>query len=154
MAREDAGETPYEDIGELAGIEDRQRIKNYITRAMGADSRAGARGACLGEGITHEQFDVIEAAVLKRYPKVSLYTGFGVNAQSLEGQILKQVMLEGVDKGIVALPVHDAVAVTQDNAEWAKEAMLKAWFEHTNSRGSVAKSRVKVDYPAPLLLRA
>ena len=86
--------------------------------------------------------------------KVSLYTGFGVNAQSLEGQILKQVMLEGVDKGIVALPVHDAVAVTQDNAEWAKEAMLKAWFEHTNSRGSVAKSRVKVDYPAPLLLRA
>ena len=154
MALEDAGETPYEDIGELAGIEDRQRIKDYITRAMGANSQAAARGACLGEGITHKQFDVIEAAVLKRYPKVSLYTGFGVNAQSLEGQILKQVMLEGVDKGIVALPVHDAVAVTQDNAEWAKEAMLKAWFEHTNSRGSVAKSRVKVDYPAPLLLRA
>ncbi|MDC1503196.1 hypothetical protein N8559_09120 [Gammaproteobacteria bacterium] len=154
MALEDAGETPYEDICELAGIDDRQRIKNYVTRAMGADSRDGAKGACLGEGITHEQFDVIEAAVLKRYPKVSLYTGFGVNAQSLEGQILKQVMLEGVDKGIVALPVHDAVAVTQDNAEWAKEAMLKAWFEHTNSRGSVAKSRVKVDYPAPLLLRA
>ncbi|MDC1231662.1 hypothetical protein N8076_00115 [Gammaproteobacteria bacterium] len=154
MALEDAGETPYEDICELAGIDDRQRIKNYVTRAMGADSRDGAKGACLGEGITHKQFDVIEAAVLKRYPKVSLYTGFGVNAQSLEGQILKQVMLEGVDKGIVALPVHDAVAVTQDNAEWAKEAMLKAWFEHTNSRGSVAKSRVKVDYPAPLLLRA
>jgi hypothetical protein len=148
MAGEDAGETPYEDICELAGLEDRQRIKNYITRAMGADSRATARGACFSEGITHEQFDVIEAAVLKRYPKVSLYTGFGVNAQSLEGQILKQVMLEGVDKGIVALPVHDAVAVTQDNAEWAKEAMLKAWFEHTNSKGPAAKSRVKVDYPA------
>jgi hypothetical protein len=154
MAGEDAGDTPYEDIGELAGIEDRQRIKDYITRAMGANSQAAARGACLGEGITHKQFDVIEAAVLKRYPKVSLYTGFGVNAQSLEGQILKQVMLEGVDKGIVALPVHDAVAVTQDNAEWAKEAMLKAWLEHTNSRGSVAKSRVKVDYPVVPILRA
>lgn len=56
-------------------------------------------------------------------------------------------MLEGVDKGIVALPVHDAVAVVQGNEEWAKEAMLRAWFEHANSTGSVAKSRIKVDYP-------
>ncbi|MDA7782336.1 hypothetical protein N9A05_02400 [Gammaproteobacteria bacterium] len=147
IAGEDAGETPYEDIGELAGIEDRQRIKNYITIAMGSSSREEATGACFGEGITHKQFDVIEAAALKRYPKLNLYTGFGVNAQSLEGQILKQVMLEGVEQGIVALPVHDAVAVTQDNAEWAKEAMLRAWFEHANSGGGVARSRVKVDYP-------
>jgi hypothetical protein len=146
IAGEDAGDTPYEDIGELAGIEDRQRIKNYITIAMGSSSREDATGACFGEGITHKQFDVIEAAVLKRYPKLSLYTGFGVNAQSLEGQILKQVMLEGVEQGIVALPVHDAVAVTQDNADWAKEAMLRAWFEHANTGGGVARSRVKVDY--------
>ena len=147
IAGEDAGETPYEDIGELAGIEDRQRIKNYITIAMGSSSREDARGACYKEGISNSLFNVIEAAVLKRYPRLSLYTGFGVNAQSLEGQILMQVMLEGVEQGIVALPVHDAVAVTQDNAEWAKEAMLRAWFEHANSGGGVARSRVKVDYP-------
>jgi len=147
IAGEDAGDTPYEDIGELAGIDDRQQIKNYITIAMGADSRGGAKGACVIEGITHEQFDAIEAAALKRYPKISLYSGFGVNAQSLEGQILKQVMLEGVDKGIVALPVHDAVAVIQDNADWAKEAMLRVWAEHANSGAGVAQSRVKVDYP-------
>ena len=146
IAGEDAGETPYEDIGELAGIEDRQRIKSYITIAMGSSSREDATGACFGEGITRKQFDVIEAAALKRYPKLNLYTGFGVNAQSLEGQILKQVMLEGVEQGIVALPVHDAVAVTQDNADWAKEAMLRAWFELANSGGGVARSKVKVDY--------
>ena len=147
IAGEDAGDTPYEDIGELAGIEDRQRIKDYITIAMGADSQEGAKGACVSEGITHKQFDVIEAAALKRYPKLNLYTGFGVNAQSLEGQILKQVMLEGVGQDIVALPVHDAVAVTQDNADWAKKAMLRAWAEQANSGGGVARSRVKVDYP-------
>ena len=105
------------------------------------------RKACTGEDIAYELFDVIETAVLKRYPKRCLYTGFGVNAQSLEGQILKQVMLEGVEQGIVALPVHDAVAVTQDNADWAKEAMLRAWFEHANSGDGVVRSRVKVDYP-------
>ena len=146
IAGEDAGDTPYEDIGELAGIEDRQRIKMYTTIAMGSSSREDATGACFGEGITHKQFDVIEAAALKRYPKLNLYTGFGVNAQSLEGQILKQVMLEGVEQGIVALPVHDAGAVTQDNADWAQEAMLRAWFEYANTGGGIAMSRVKVDY--------
>jgi hypothetical protein len=148
IAGEDAGDTPYEDIGELAGDIERQRIKMYTTIAMGSSSREDARGACYKEGISNSLFDVIEAAVLKRYPKVGLYVGFGVNAQSLEGQILKQVMLEGVEQGIVSLPVHDAVAVTQDNADWAKEAMLRAWFEHANSGDGVARSRVKVDYPA------
>ena len=56
-------------------------------------------------------------------------------------------MLEGVEQGIVALPVHDAVAVTQDNSDWAKGAMLRAWAEHANSGGEVARSRVKVDDP-------
>ena len=56
-------------------------------------------------------------------------------------------MLEGVWQDIVALPVHDAVAVTQDNADWAKKAMLRAWAEQANSGGGVARSRVKVDYP-------
>ena len=53
-------------------------------------------------------------------------------------------MLEGVEQGIVALSVHDAVAVPQDNADWAKEAMLRAWFEHANSGGGIARSRVRV----------
>ena len=39
-----------------------------------------------------------------------------------------------------------AVAVTQDNAEWAKEAMLRAWTEHANTGGGLAQSRVKVDF--------
>ena len=56
-------------------------------------------------------------------------------------------MLEGVEQGIVALSVHDDVAVPQDNDDWAKEAMLRAWFELANSGCGVARSRVKVDYP-------
>ena len=35
------------------------------------------------------------------------------------------------------------VAVTQDNADWAKEAMLRAWAEHANTGGGVARFRVK-----------
>ena len=93
-------------------------------------------------------YGAIEEAAQKRYPKLKLFSGFGLHAQSLEGQILKQVMLEGIKNDIVTLPVHDAVAVTQGNKEWAKEAMLNAWSEHANKTGSNAQSRVKIDYPS------
>ena len=47
----------------------------------------------------------------------------------------------------VAFSEHDAAAVTQDNADWAKEAMLRVWADYANSGGGVAQSRVNVDYP-------
>ncbi|MDP6650863.1 MAG: hypothetical protein QGF90_01915 [Gammaproteobacteria bacterium] len=131
----------------VAGIENRQMVKDFFTIAMGASDRGGAQKACQLEGISKKEFEQIETASLRRFPELTLFKGFGIHAQNLEGQILKQVMLEGVDNDIVALPVHDAVAVVHGNEEWATEAMLKAWTEHTNSTGSDARSRVKVDYP-------
>ena len=65
---------------------------------------------------------------------------------------LKHKSFEGVgvlrdSAGALALACTlSAVAVTQDNAEWAKEAMLRAWAEHANSGGAVGRSRIKVDY--------
>ena len=63
-------------------------------------------------------------------------------AQNLEAQILKRVMLQGVEKDIVCLPVHDAVAVQQRHEQWAVEAMISTWSEVV---GSDVKPRVKVD---------
>jgi hypothetical protein len=55
----------------------------------------------------------IEAATVKRFPMLKLHKGWGINAQNLEGAMLRVVMLKGVEKDIVVLPVHDAVAVQQ-----------------------------------------
>jgi hypothetical protein len=96
-----------------------------------------------------ETFCSLEQASLERFPKLSLFSGWGVYAQSLEGAILKRVMLEGVSKGIVALPVHDAVAVQQEHADWAQEAMLKGWDEVVGKKGP--KPRLKVDYPVAFI---
>ena len=41
----------------------------------------------------------------------------------------KKVLLQGVDAGIVCLPVHDAVAVQRRHVDWAVEAMTNAWAE-------------------------
>jgi len=49
--------------------------------------------------------------------------GWGIKAQGLEGEILRKVMVEGVKLGISSLPVHDALAVNHEHADWAQEAM-------------------------------
>ena len=99
--------------------------------------------ACNSTGMTTKAFETIEHATLKRFPKLDLYKGWGLHAQNLEGQILKDVLLEGIKKDIVCLPVHDAVAVQQQHQDWAKEVMLETWQAHLNG----VKTKVKVDLP-------
>lgn len=47
-----------------------------------------------------------------------LFDGIGVKLQSLEGSILRRVILRGVDKAIVCLPTHDAIACKASDAKW------------------------------------
>lgn len=142
---EDAGDTPYEDICEIASINDRQKCKNFITRAMGASSQESALNACHLQGISSAEFHALREATLKRYPKVRIFEGFGVNAQSIEGQILKDAMLTATDAGKVLLPVHDAAAVVQSDVDWAQDLLLELWEKHANTKGGKAKARLKVD---------
>ena len=48
-------------------------------------------------------------------------------------------------QGTVCLPVHDAIAVQRQHAEWAKEVMLETWSRHMDG----VKTVVKVDMAAP-----
>jgi len=140
---QDAGETPYEDIGELCKLDNRDRVKQFITVAMGASDETKAFKALNRDGFNAELFEQIKQGTLKRYPKLKLFDGWGLSAQNLEGAILRKVMLEGIEQGIVSLPVHDAIAVKQGDAEWAKEAMERVWSDETLG----GKTRLKVDYP-------
>jgi len=64
---------------------------------------------------------------------------------------LKHKSFEGVgvlrdSAGALALACTlSGLAVAQDNADWAKVAMLRAWFELAYSGGGEARSRVKID---------
>ena len=141
LHKQDAGHTPYEDIG----INDRASVKAFITRAMGADNRDAAMNSCKTEGITNVMFEALEAACAKLYPDLKLFIGWTHQAQNLEGQILKKVMLQGVDEGIVCLPVHDAIAVPKRHQFWAVKTMMKTW---TDVVGCDVKPRVKVERAA------
>jgi len=61
--------------------------------------------------------------------------------------MLRHVMLQGIEKDIVCLPVHDAIAVPQQHEKWAVDAMLEAWERIGVRNASLARARVKVDKP-------
>ena len=61
----------------------------------------------------------------------------------MEGLILRDVLHEGASKGILALPVHDAVAVEAKHWDWAVDAMTAAWERWVGQWHSAAKASVK-----------
>ena len=142
FAKEYAGETPYEHICIESGVASRDMVKKFITVAMGASSEMAARNSLARERFNGDLFNRIHAGVQKRYPKLKLFNGWGIFAQNLEGQILKDVMLEGIKEDIVCLPVHDAVAVQQQHQDWAREVMLETWQEHLDG----VKTKVTIDF--------
>jgi hypothetical protein len=143
-----APEDPYTEIGKLTDNLERYWVKRFITAAMGASSRKKGRGALYGLGFNEKLIDKVEEATLQLYPDLVLYDGWGTVAQSLEGDILKGVLLDGVDAGVVCLPIHDAIAVQQKYVDWAKERMLHHWSEVTGGY----KTYVSVTYPEDCVL--
>jgi hypothetical protein len=47
-----------------------------------------------------------------------------------EGEIIKEVVLRGVDSDIPVLPIHDAVAVRQSDKEWAIRTLKDVWRDY------------------------
>ena len=62
----------------------------------------------------------------------------------LEGAMLRQVVLKGIEEDIVVLLVHDAVAVQQKHEDWALDEMEAAWDKHVGS----GRAKLKVDRPS------
>ena len=66
----------YEDIGEIAGVNNRDQIKRIITVAMGASDETGGYGSLYTEGFNKAYVRRIHDAALKRFPKLQLFKGW------------------------------------------------------------------------------
>ena len=139
------GDTPYEDIMWLADIqdEDQDLVKSFVTIAMNARNRDQAHSNWNLNSKGRENFTKIENAVYKRFPDLKLYDDWGAQAQNLATKILGDVLLAGIKKDIVVLPIDNAVAVQQRHENWAVEAMLESWNKHVDH----GQTRLKVDRP-------
>ncbi|MER8857578.1 hypothetical protein NKI09_07965 [Mesorhizobium sp. M0757] len=82
--------------------------------------------------------DVVEAIELK-HPLIRncFHRGLGHDAQFIESQIMIEVLLTLKDRGVVALPIHDAVMVPASAVSNTKEIMLNTFNRHAHVEGTV-----------------
>ena len=104
-------------------------MKHFCQNALSCSSRDDALSSFKKNkpNGSETDFDAVEKCIIEMYPKLPFYSGWSVTAMNYEGEILKQVMLDGVKAGIVALPVHDAVAVQINHKNWATERLIFHW---------------------------
>lgn len=117
----------YEPIASESGVE-RKKVKAFINVGLNNQSFEATKHVAAREfQVKHTESVKIAEAFAKLYPNLELHCGFALTAMQLEGLILKDVLLRGVRAEILALPIHDAVAVEFDHQHWAKDAMEDAW---------------------------
>ncbi len=129
MLERPLSDDPYLEIAAKSACS-RDQIKAFITASLGADSELKAFNSLKRKKFNRERFDRIKVAATSLYEGIPLFTGVGVMLQSLEGQIVLDIMDAGADQGIVVLPVHDSLITTVDNEEWLFNQMIKKWAYH------------------------
>ena len=120
------GPDAYEAIVHESGLK-RDVVKGCVNIALNTSNEKTARQAAAAEGVGAVAYTKFSVAFAKIYPNLDLYAGQSLAAMQLEGLILRDVLHKGALMGILALPVHDAVAVQVDHERWAKDAMTEMW---------------------------
>ena len=142
FSQQDAGDTPYEDIAKLCG-ETRSEIKMFITRCMGAETKDSVLRSLIKdfESWDRKRFEKVLNAVHQRYPSLHMFGSVGVKLQSVEGSIIRKVILKGAHDKVVCLPIHDAIACKQSDLEWVVRVMKTMWREEVKG---LASPRIKI----------
>ncbi|TXG96383.1 MAG: hypothetical protein E6R08_09610 [Nevskiaceae bacterium] len=82
---------------------------------------------------------LITDLVLKAHAPIAhlFHQGQGLQGMAMESDIMVKVLLELIDRGITALPIHDGLLVGEGHAEVARTVMLWAFKEVTGQDGVV-----------------
>ena len=136
----------YEAIAHEAAVH-RTIVKGFINIALNNTSFESAkRAASIHQSIGHTDCRAVSNAFDKIYKGVDLYCNFGLTAMQLEGLVMRKVMMQGIQNNIIALPIHDAVAVEFENQWWAQDVMEDAWQTVMSEFHNNAKTQVKINY--------
>jgi hypothetical protein len=121
------------------------KVKDYFRVSLSSSNRQKALMAFkdMDQANTGLDFNILEQWMVHNLPKIPLYSGWSKVAMNIEGEIIKNVMLKGVYEEKVVLPIHDAIAVKLEDAEWGANIMHEAWVEVMGED----YCEVDIDYP-------
>lgn len=137
----------YEALVHESGM-DRNKVKAFINIGLNNESFEATQAAVLRNEprITHAESNQLSHAFNNLYRDLNLHCGFALTAMQLEGLILRKVLIAGARKGILALPVHDAVAVEFDHQDWAKDAMEDGWQSVMSEFRKTARTEASINF--------
>jgi hypothetical protein len=97
------------------------------------------------EGIDSAGLKVTDAihAITEVHPQLTplMFQGRGHSLMFTESEILIDAPLQLLDKGVVALPVHDCLVVAESQMDVARAAMTSAFTSHTRRLPQIAEER-------------
>ena len=141
-----AGEpVPESDLYEITGLEEvPRRARKKLVNAMFWDE--GERASLMRGSREHFPAHIngrkAAALVEAQHPAIAhlLGNGAGARIMGIESQIITRVMLDLIDEGITALPIHDATLVPASKAFLAQRVMEDAYRSITGQHIKVSRS--------------
>lgn len=90
---------------------------------------------------TSIKFDQVTSGIEAKHPALApfFFSGIGHRAMFIESQVMVDLLLDLMDRGIVALPIHDAVVVPRPQVEETVDRMLSSFLSHTGVEGVVSE---------------
>lgn len=132
---------PRADLYDIPGLEGR---RDGVKKVMNAMLFIDRRLIQMPRGTrklfpSHEPVEEVVSAIEAAHPEIqdAFFRGIGHAVQFAESTILVEVLLELKARGIVALPIHDAVMVPWTRAEETRAVMLETFERLTGVEGAV-----------------
>ncbi|MER9962170.1 hypothetical protein NKJ72_14575 [Mesorhizobium sp. M0045] len=134
---------PYQDLYDIWGYGlNRPGIKKVMSAMIFASDTLNRfpKGTRRLFSRSYKVGDVVEAIEAK-HPLIRnhFHRGLGHDAQFIESQIMIEVLLTLKGRGVVALPIHDAVIVPVSAVSIAKGVMLDTFHRHAHVEGTVTE---------------
>lgn len=131
----------FEDAYAVPGLE---RYRNGVKKIMNAMIQSDKPLARRPQGTAsllpkHLRLDQVLDLITAFHKPISdfFYTGNGLEIFYQESQIMVSVLTRLMERGITALPIHDAVIVSEEHQAATKETMLAVFKEFTGIDGLV-----------------
>lgn len=133
---------PMQDIYAVPGLEPYRTGIKKIMGAMLFSRRPLQRFPTDTKHFFPEGWTVkdVTKAISDYHPSIShlFHNGIGYHTQFIESEIMVGVLINLIEAGVTALPIHDAMLVQERHSALAKDAMLSAFRETLGYDGVVS----------------
>jgi hypothetical protein len=111
----------------------REGFKTLISAMLFSAKPITKKPKGTGEKLPKQKAEVLCQRVAEAHPAISslFHTGVGLQLMHHESEILVELMLQLRSMSIPALPIHDAVAVADTDANATREVMMSTFLRRT-----------------------